>query len=432
MKRKALIISVFLSLAGWGFAQENELSLSLDEAKKYAVDHNRTLQNASLDLQIAEANRWQTISTMLPSVSASFDYANMCGYEMTMELAPGVSQAIPMNPYGTLGLTASIGLNGAQFVGMQMQKIAVEMSDISLKKSERDIQSSVTTIYMSILAMESTVDLLDKNLENLKKLHEMTEKSVKIGVVEQTDADKLLVQVATMRTSINSTKRSLEMLYNSLILQLGADVNTKLVLTDNIDNLLNVDIAMELLNSQLELENNFDYQLLSKNIDLSKKQVAAAWMEYSPTVSAYYQYSNKTYFGKEKGFDMTPNNVVGASISLPLWKSWGRMSDVKEAKISQKKTENSFNTTTDALKVQDKQLRYNLTSAYETYETQTSNLDVTKRVFDNITIKFEQGTASSLEVTNASTNLVAAQSSYIGAMLDLINAKVALEDLLNK
>lgn len=426
MKRKALFFTLLLSLSNLVYAQENELSLSLDEAKEYAVHHNRSLQNASLDVQIAEANRWQMLSNMLPQIKASYDYMNMCGYEMNLS-----GMTIPMDPYGTLGLTASIALNGQMIVGLQTLKIANAMSDITLKKTERDIISNVTKVYMSILAMESTVDLLNQNLANMEKLHEMTENSVKIGVVEQTDADKLLVQVATMRTSINSTKRSLEMLYNSLILQLGADVDTKITLTDKIESILNVDEAMTLLNTQFELDSNYNYQLLGISMDLAEKSVLAEEMAFTPTLSAYYQYSNKRYFGDE-GMNMTPPSVIGVSLSLPLWTSWQRMSNIKEAKISYDQTKNNFENAKDGLLIQDKQLRFNLTSAYETYQTQESNLDVTKRVFDNITIKYGQGAASSLEVTNASTNLVAAQSSYISAMLDLINAKVELEDLLNK
>lgn len=420
---------MFFGIVVGALAQEEEktLSLSLDDAKAYALNHNKTIQNASLDLQIAEASRWQIIATMLPQVTASYDYSNMCGYEMAM-----MGYNISMPPYGTLGVTASIALTGSQIVGLQIQKIATEMSNISLKKSEQDIKSSVTTVYMSILAMESTVNLLDQNLENLKRLHEMTAKSVTIGVAEQTTADQLLVQVATMQTSINSTKRSLEMLYNSLILQLGCDVDTKIVLTDKIDNILNVDTAMGLLNSKFEIDSNYNYQLLNKNVELAKKQVLNAEVAFAPTLSAYYQYSNKHYFSDEQTMDMTPPNVIGVSLSIPLWTSWQRMSEIKEQKISYNKTKNTFDNSKDGLLIQDKQLRYNLSSAYETYQTQQSNLDVTKRVFDNLSIKYEHGTASSLDITNASTNLVSAQSSFINAMLQLITAKVELEDLLNK
>ncbi len=433
MKRTILILSLFLGMLNSTFAQENEMSLTIEEAKQYAINHNRSLQNASLDAQIAEANRWQIIATMLPQIKASYDYSNMCGFEMKMDMGMGIpSYTKSMPNTGTLGITTSMAITGAQIVGTQMQKIAIDMANISIKKTERSITSNVTKIYMSILAMESTVTLLEKNLENMEKLHQMTEKSVKIGVVEQTDADKLLVQVATMRSGIHSTKRALEVLYNSMVLQLGADVNTKLVLTDKIENTLNVDGAMSLLNTQFDIDNNYNYQLLQKNLELSKKQVRASEVAFAPTIAVFHKYSNINYFGDKPMMESTPPNIIGVSASIPLWTDWQRMSDIKEAEISYKKTENTFNDTKAGLLIQEKQLRYNLTSAYENYEIQTNNLDVTKRVFDNITIKYGQGAASSLEVTTASSNLVMAQSTYISAMLDLINAKVELEDLLNK
>ena len=288
MKKTILILSLFLGMLNSTFAQGNEMSLTIEEAKQYAINHNRSLQNASLDAQIAEANRWQIIATMLPQLKASFDYTNMCGYEMKI-----MNMAMAMPPYGTFGLTASMAITGAQIVGTQMQKIAIDMSNISLKKTERSITSNVTKTYMSILAMESTVTLLEKNLENMEKLHQMTEKSVKIGVVEQTEADKLLVQVATMRSGIHSTKRALEVLYNSMVLQLGADVNTKLVLTDKIENTLNVDGAMSLLNTQFEIDSNYNYQLLQKNLELSKKQVLSSEVAFAPIIAAYYQYQTQ-------------------------------------------------------------------------------------------------------------------------------------------
>lgn len=431
--KKILILSLFLGMLNSTFAQENEMSLTMEEAKQYALNHNRTLQNASLDAQIAEANRWQVIATILPQIKASYDYSNMCGFEMKMDMGMGIPSFTKSMPNtGTLGISTSMAITGAQIVGMQMQKIAIDMANLSLKKTEQTIASNVTKTYMSILAMESTVTLLEKNLENMEKLHKMTEKSVKIGVVEQTEADKLLVQVSTMRSGIHSTKRALEMLYNSMMLQLGADVNTKLVLTEKIENLINVNEAMSLLNTQFEIDSNYNYQLLQKNLELSKKQVRASQVAFAPTVAAFHQYNNISYFGDEPMMESTPPNIVGVSVSIPLWTDWQRMSEIKEAKISYKKTQNSFNETKAGLLIQEKQLRYNVTSAYENYEIQTNNLDVTKRVYDNITIKYEQGAASSFEVTTASSNLLSAQSSYISAILDLINAKVELEDLLNK
>ena len=51
-----------------------------------------------------------------------------------------------------------------------------------------------------------------------------------------------------MNNTINSTKRSVEMLYNSLKLQMGTDVNTSISLADNLENILQVNEAQALLN----------------------------------------------------------------------------------------------------------------------------------------------------------------------------------------
>jgi outer membrane protein TolC len=312
-----------------------------------------------------------------------------------------------------------------------LQDLAMEMTDISRQQTEQQTRSQVKNIYVSILVMEETVGLLDSSLANLERLAATSQASVDVGAAEQVDADKLQVQVATMKGSINSTKRSLQMLRNSLLLQLGADVNSNVELTTPVDDILNVESAASILNEPFHIENNYNYQLLAKNEELATRQVNMAWMDFLPTVALFYQYSGKTYFGKDEGMNMTPPNMIGASISMPLLTSGTRYASIKSAKIAQQETANSRRQAEDGLRVQYNQLRYDLASALETYDIQRRNLDVTQRVFANVTEKYNYGRASSLEVTTASTDIISAQSNYIQAVMSVISAQVALEDLLN-
>lgn len=403
------------------------LELSLEEAQNYALENNRTLKNASLDVLKSQASHWQSVASMLPQISAKADYSNYCGYEMNFGM-----MAIPMNPYGTLGVTASMAFSGAQVVATQISKIAERMSDISLKQTEQETKDQVKTLYYSALVMEQTIDLLNKNLENMNELYKYTEQSVKVGIAEQTDADQLLVQLATMQTSISSSKRSLEMVYNSMRLQLGVGVDTEIVLTQGINDLLNADETIALLGEDFILDNNYSYQLLKENTQLSKKQLSAQKWSAGPQLSAYYQYSAKSYFGKDEGMNMTPPNMVGVSVSLPIFGSLSKTKAIQAAKFDYEKQLNTLADTEDALRVQHRQLCFNLSTAYETFDTQKKNIDVTQRVFDNISNKYEVGAAASLDLTNAGTNLINAQSSYVQALMELVNAQIALEQLLNK
>jgi len=463
MKLKRLTIALAIAALGLtATAQEKKtLQLSLDEAQQYAIEHNATMQNATLEVKKAELAKWKTLSSMLPQVKAGFDYQNMCGYTMnfggggsmasmmpdsitiggmTMPISfpsdetsddSETSSGIAMNPNGTFSITASVALTGAQIVGTMLQNVAKQMTDISMLQTEQTTRANVKNVYVSILAMEQTAGLLDSSLANLERLAATSQASVDVGAAEQVDADKLQVQVATLKSSINSTKRSLQVLRNSMLLQLGADVDATLELTTPLENILNVDDAVSLLSKGFDITKNYNYQLLEQNEQVARHNVTMAWMNLTPTISAYYQYSAKTYFGKDEGFNMTPPNMVGASLSIPLFSSGSNTMAIKSAKIDYQEAVNSRKQAEDGLRMQYNQLCYDLASALETYDIQNRNLDVTQRVFSNITEKYRYGRASSLEVTTASTDIITAQSNYIQAVMNVVSAQVALETLLN-
>ena len=431
--KKSLIISL-IALFSWVtvMAQESvpadsTLMLSLNEAKQYAVEHNRTVQNAGLSVKQAEAARWQSIASMLPQVSGSLGYTNMCGYEMSLGGMP-----IPMNPTGDLGIQASMTIGGQQIVGSLISDLAIEMQDVAKSKTVQAIEANVTNVYVNILATQETVELLRKNMVNLETLYKMTENSVKVGAAEQIDADQLSVQVASMESAINTTDRSIEVLKSTLQLLLGVDAKTEIVLTNKLDEILNEEEAMKLLSSELVLEDNYDYALSKKQAELAKKQVTLKAMEYVPSVTGFYQYSAKTYFGEAEGMNMTPPNTVGVTLNVPIWSSGVRAAGVTEKKLAYQAAQNSLADTEDQLRVSDRQYRYDLVSAYDNYKIQKRNIEVTQRVFDNMAKKFEYGYASSLDVTNTSTNLISAQQNYIQALTSMVNAHINLKNLLNK
>ena len=87
--------------------------------------------------------------------------------------------------------------------------------------------------------------------------------------------------------------------------------------------------------------------------------------------------------------------------------------------------------TTDNLGIQNQQLRFNLQNAYETYMVEKENMDVTQRVFQSTTNKYNYGATSNLELVNASNDVISAQSTYVQAVLTLVNAEADLEKFLN-
>lgn len=409
--------------------KDDSLSLSLKQAQDYAIQQNRTLKNASLAVQQAYAARWQTIAAMLPQVDGSYTYSNYCGYSATLSMG-GMDAKINMPNVGAFGVTASIGLSGQAIVGVLLNNIAIEMKKISLEQSESELRGSVRSAYVSVLALQSIAGLLDSSLVNIQELETITQYAVTAGASEQTAADQIRVRVNTLKNSINAQKRSIELATNSLKVLLDVPADTKLTLTDSLESVLSPESVLSLLGANFAIENNLSYQLLQKNVELAEKNVHMAGWAYGPTLGVGYNFTDQHYYG-EGGMRMTPPNTVQVTVRMPLWSSGKRAAGVVEKKIALEEAKNTLSETTDNLEIQYRQLCYNLTNAYETYENEKDNIDVTQRVFMSATNKYKYGASSNLELTNASNDLINAQSSYVQAILSLVNAQVELEKFLN-
>ena len=402
------------------------LNLSLSEAQDYAVETNRSLRNASLAVQKAYAQRWQTIAAMLPQVDMSWAYTSMMGYKMNFG-----GMDIAMNDNGTLGVTASVGINGQAIVGALLNNVAIDMQKLNLQQSEDNLRANIKTSYASVLVLQNVVQLLENSLANIERMAEMTQRSVDVGAAEQTTADLIKVRANTLKNNINANLRSTQLALNALKVLLDVPAETELVLTSTLEDFLSAEAILTLLGNEFVLENNLNYQLLEKNVELAKKNVHMAGWAYGPTVALAYQYSEKSYFGKSEGLNMTPPNAVSLNISMPLWSSGKRAAGVVEKKIALEEARNTFAETANNLGIQNEQLRYNLQNGYETYMNEKDNMEVTQRVFESTTNKFNQGAASNLDLVNASNDLITAQSSYVQAVLTLVNAQVELEKFLN-
>jgi outer membrane protein TolC len=129
---------------------------------------------------------------------------------------------------------------------------------------------------------------------------------------------------------------------------------------------------------------------------------------------------------------MTPNHMAGVTLSLPVFSGGTRKHKVAQAKIELEKAINQQSMVEEQLKLQEEQLLYDLKTAAENYQAQGENVEVAKRVYQNIQNKYEQGMASSLDLTQSNSDYLQAESNYIQSVMSLIQAKVALDKLYNQ
>ncbi len=430
-KLKVFVLLLFFFSGSSLVLGQEVLHLNLDSAQQYALEYNITLKNANLAVDEADKMVWEMVAGGLPQVDASLDYTNFLGYSIELRFDESMPPTeIESKPTSNMNLMVNqLIFSGSYIVGLQTSKIYKTLSKKNYEKTSVDIKKQVIESYYNILVAEKVNDIYSKNLQNIRDTYEKTRAMYHAGILEITDVDQLSVQVNQLEDAVRSTERQTELAYNLLRLQLGVDAKTEISLTESLDQILNRQNFDATLLHPFNLNENIDYQLIDFQEDITEKQVTLEKMNYLPTITGFYNY---TYKFLTTNFDMTPPNMVGLNMSVPIFSSGLRKAKLDQAKIQYETTQNNKALLEDQLLISEKQCRFNLSTALEQYESQKKNVEVSKRVYDNIALKYEQGMVSSLDLTTANNNYLQAENSCIIALIQLLQAQLELNKLLNK
>jgi outer membrane protein TolC len=127
-----------------------------------------------------------------------------------------------------------------------------------------------------------------------------------------------------------------------------------------------------------------------------------------------------------------PYSAAGLQLQVPIFASGSRYTKIKKAQINYEKAQNSKSMVSDQLLLQERQLRFNLINASEQFRTQKDNVEIAGRVLASLQNKYNVGMASSLDLTQANDNYLAAQSNYLNSIINLLQTKVSFDKLMNK
>jgi outer membrane protein TolC len=425
MKTRRIILIVMLVLTVSQAWSQDKLSISLADARSYALKYNRTLISAGLSLQQAQSKIWESVSKGLPQATITGLYQNYLGAKANFD-----GMNINFGQAGSFDTQINqMVFNAGYFVGLKLAKLNQQMVATNKRKTEQDLVQQVTSSYYAILVGEKLGILLYQTKNNLQEILEKTKAMVQAGAATQTDADQIDVQVASTDDMIKSNERQVELGYNMLRIQLGVHANAQIVLTDSISKFMVNNQMYDLLLQPFSVKGNPSFLLSEKQLEIAKQQVKQIKASWLPTISAFYSY---TYKYIKPQFDINPKSYVGVQASWPLFNSGGTLSQISQAKLQAQINANDLAALSDQLNVQDQQARFNLKNAMDNLKTQTRSLEVSHRVFADITRKHDHGMASSLDITNASNNLIQGETNYVNAIYNLLTAQTQVELLLNK
>ncbi|MEA3503713.1 MAG: TolC family protein [Bacteroidota bacterium] len=448
LKLTALLF-IFGLIATTTTAQEN-ISLSLEEAKSYALENNKEIKNAQLDVLIAKKKIWETTAQGLPQIDAKIAYQNIFKVP-TLNFATPVLNSTPNENYPgvfdyemdyksspiklgtkqstTIDFTISqLIFSGSYIVGLQTSKVYKQLTLDQQNKSEQNIKSQITNSYYLILILQENANIISNTLKNLSTTEYEIKEMLKEGFVESTDLDQITLTKSNVENGIRTLNQQIAISYDLLKMQLGIFNDSKISLTDNLQNIISNLPEDALTNKKFVVDNNITYQMLETQEKLNKLNVSLKKSEFLPTVAAFYNHQEKT---TKADFDFAFPNIVGVNVSIPIFHSAGRFSKVSQAKLELEKTRNQKSQAVQGLQIAYKKAKNDFTTAVANFNNQKTNMKIAQRIYDKTLLKYKEGVSSSMDLTQSNNQLLDSQSKYFQSLLTLLQTKVELNTILN-
>ncbi|UCG27894.1 MAG: TolC family protein [Bacteroidales bacterium] len=421
------------------------LLFTLKQAQEYAIEHNPTIHNAVLDVEIAKKVIWENTAMGLPQINGSVGYTNNLSLATTLIPAeffggePGTFQEVRFGTQHNANavLTASqLIFNGPYIVALQAAKIYKRVSEQTLEKTEYDVKEIVAQNYYLVLLSQETIKTLKENQQNLEKILNESRELYRAGYMEETDVDQLQVTLTSVENSVRSMERQLEIAINLFRYQMGIDPDIKIVLTEDLENILRQIDLEAMLVKEFNLNDHVDYRLLNTQEQLAYLDLRRTKAEYWPTLSAYFS-NQRTALRNEFDFldfdqKWFPSSMLGITLNVPIFSSGMKRSQVSQKRLTWEKSKNSKDFAAQGLFLENQQARYDFNTALEQYYSEKGNLETAGEIFERTSIKYREGIISSLDLTQVNNQYLQTQTSYISALFELLNAKIRLDRSLNQ
>lgn len=434
------LFSVFI-----GQAQELPASFSLEQAIEFAVEHNYSAINASRDLLDAQKQKWETIATGLPQIDGNISYQDQLKQPISLipgdflpNAEPGTFVPIVFGPPRSTAAIATLRqqiFDGSYIVGIQATKAFLSYSANNKEKTEQEVRQAVVESYGNALLAQESIEILRRNIAAVEKNLYETEKLYENGLGEEENVEQLQITLANLKNALSSSERLETITLQMFNVVMGLPLNHPSELTQSLDDLVEQETRPELLESEFLLENNTDYKLVLNLNEQRYYEWKLARSRALPTLNAFLNYG-WTEFGDpitilgtdRQGFE---SSILGFDLSIPIFSSLKRSATTQRAKIALEKAKTQLEEAEQMLQLKHKQARSDYILAIESYQTSRENLALAERIEKKNEIKYTEGIASSFDLRQAQTQLYTAQSEYLQAMIDVINKKTELENILN-
>lgn len=410
---------------------------TLQECVDIALENNRSIKQQALNKQQKEIAYSQARADLLPNLNASagqnFVYGRSIGLDNTYQNTNSSQSSFNVSSDITLfdGLRMKYNIDA--------RKAEMYTSEADLEKIQDDIIMSVSTAFMQVLMNKELLEIANDQIEltktNISRLNELVN-SGRMAKGELLELESQLAQEEFKQIQADNNLK-LSLLDLAQIMELDDFDNFDVIVPDNI--MIDEGIL-------LSPTNIYESALIARpeirgaqyRVESSEKEIMIAKSAYFPSLnfgasmgSGYYNMTGRPNESFSTQLKNNRSTSLGFSLRIPIFNRFQVRNSVKNAQIALEYNKLEIDKTKLDLRKRIEQAYYNAIGAESRWKAAQKSEVASKEAYRFAEQKYENGRATSYELSQAKSNLARVLSDQAQAKYEFVFRLKILELLKN-
>jgi len=417
MHCKRFILLLIIMLLILPLARGQDISLTLPEAIYIALRENPQVLLKENELEKAKKKIAEAKSALLPSLNLSFSISETQGYYSKDTQQQNASLGLKQTLYSGGKIINTIRLNEDNF----------EITQAILDKTKIELIFNTAKAFYSLLLAEELAQLNNEILKNTTSHLEAINVRYQNGQASSLEVENIKKNQKkaeeNYENSLNQIQELKSLIKNLLHLNEEVNISASGEFTYAPEEIAFDEAFVTALGKRPEIK---QYEA---EISRAKKSAEIVRAGNRPTVYASWDYYSRSHSTSIIGPSKNPNdyNVVGLSLSWPIFDGWQTKLRLDEAMLDIKQAQIAKDMVKRDIGLELKNAYLALKDALSKIKTAEAETSFYANNYQTVKEKYSQGIASNLDLSDAQIQNQTAFFNRNKAIYEYIVAKLAFE-----
>ena len=443
--KRAFVLSLALLASAFVYGQR---TLTLDECRSLAIQNNKELQIAGEKVRVANYDKQAALTKYFPQVSAMGTYMrNQKDINLLDDkTVAGLGKLLPIDVgafthldiqdvwLGNVSLVQPVFMGGKIIAYNQITKYAKELAQSMNDLKLQDVIYKTDEAYWQVVSLVNKKKLADSYVSLLRKMDTDVQALIEEGVATQVDGMSVRVKLNQAEMAQTKVDNGLALSRMALAQLCGLPLEESLAMADeNIESLPESASSTGSYSVEEAFINRQELKSLDYAVRIYKKKEKIALAEHLPSVAltANYLVTNPNSFNGFKN-DFGGMFNVGVAVQVPISGWWEGTYKRNAARAETHIKQLELDDAKEKIELQVNQSVYKVNEAGKKLTASSRNKEKAEENLRHATIGFEEGVIPALNLMEAQTAWVEAQSDLIDAQIEVKLTDVYLSKALGR